>query len=77
MCFGLIITPATFQRLMDSVLRGLRPEKVLVYLDDVICFSRTFEEHLESLRQVFMRLKDASLKISLNKYNFGVSQVTY
>ena len=64
MPFGLINAPATFQRLMDSVLRGLKPERVLVYLDDLIIFNRTFEGHLESLRQVFSRLRDASLKLN-------------
>ena len=51
--FGLCNAPATFSRLMDRVLSGLHWETCLIYLDDIIVFSTTWEEHLARLRQVF------------------------
>ena len=53
MPFGLCNAPATFQRLMESVLSGLTCEKCLVYLDDVLVRGHTFQEHLSNLREVF------------------------
>jgi hypothetical protein len=49
---------------MERVLSGLTWETCLVYLDDIIIFSRTFENHLANLREVFERLKEAHLKLS-------------
>ena len=60
--FGLCNAPATFSRLMDRVLAGLHWETCLFYLDDIIVFSSTWEEHLARLRQVFERLRHANLK---------------
>ncbi|GBM86428.1 Transposon Ty3-I Gag-Pol polyprotein [Araneus ventricosus] len=51
MPFGLCNAPATFERLMETVLRGLSSEACLVYLDDIIIVGRTFEEHLNNLRK--------------------------
>ena len=51
--FGLCNAPATFSRLMDLVLAGLHWETCLLYLDDIIVFAATWEEHLARLRQVF------------------------
>ena len=56
MPFGLTNAPATFQRMMDLILSGLLYEICLVYIDDIIVFSRTFEEHLTNLETVFKRL---------------------
>lgn len=67
MPFGLCNAPATFQRLMDIVLSGLNFEVCLVYLDDVIIFSRTPEQHLERMSQVLQRLRDAGLKLKPRK----------
>jgi hypothetical protein len=55
MPFGLCNAPVTFERLMESVLRGLTYEACLVYLDDVIVIGRTFQQQLDNL-QVFQRL---------------------
>ena len=62
MHFGLCNAPATFQWLMEHVLAGLHWSTCLVYLDDVIVFSTTAEEHLGRLRAVCLRLKYAGLK---------------
>ena len=53
MPFGLTGAPATFCRLKDLVLGGLKFKGVVVYLDDVQIYSKSFEEHLSLLRQVF------------------------
>ncbi len=55
MLMGLTNAPPTFQRLMELVLRGLHWKVCLVYLDDVLLFSKTFSEHLNSLEEVFSR----------------------
>ena len=60
--FGVKNGPPTCQRLMESVLRGLLWESCLIYVDDIIIFSNTFEQHLVHLREVFQRLKDANMK---------------
>lgn len=67
MPFGLCNAGSTFQRLMDMVMAGLAFEMCLVYLDDVIVFSTTIEEHFERLRSVLSRLKDAGLKLKPSK----------
>ena len=50
MPFGLTCTPSVYQRLMDLVLCGVTYETCLVYLDDIIVFSRDFDSHIERLR---------------------------
>lgn len=64
---GLCNAPATFQRLMDIVMSGLNFETCLVYLDDVIVFGGSWEEHIERLGSVFQRLKSANLKLKPSK----------
>ena len=76
MPFGLQGAPATFQRLMDRVLRGL-DEFAADYLDDVVVFSSTWEEHLEHLQKVMQRLRDAGLTVKLKKYQFEMDHCVY
>lgn len=52
MPFGLTNAPATFQRLMEGVLRGLTRKSCLVYIDDILVTGETFAQHLENLREV-------------------------
>ncbi|KAK8772958.1 hypothetical protein V5799_012507 [Amblyomma americanum] len=61
--FGLCSAPATFQRMMDTVLADLKWQSCLVYLDDVVIFSDTFEEHLRRLRAVFEAIRSAGLSL--------------
>ena len=75
--FGLCNAPATFSRLMDRVLVGLHWETCLFYLDDIIVFSSTWEEHLAQLRQVFERLRHTNLKLGANKCTFAAKEVNY
>ena len=77
MPFGLTNAPPTFQRLMECVLAGLSGDHCLVYLDDIIVFSKTFEEHLQRLRSVLDRLRTAGLKLKLKKCHFAKQQITY
>ena len=63
MPFGLTGAPAIFQRLMDVVMSGLNLEVCLVYLDDIIVYSRDVDTHLNRLRPVFERLQVDGLKL--------------
>lgn len=77
MPFGLCNAPATFERLMDTVLKGLSWDTCLVYLDDVIVVGKTFQDHLKNLEQVFRRLRDANLKLSPKKCHLFRNKVNY
>ena len=75
MPFGLRNAPPTFQRYMNIVLEGL--QNVLVYIDDIIIFTETYEKHLQVIRQVFTRLLQYGLIINLEKSEFCQTKVTY
>jgi len=70
MPFGLCNAGATFQRLMDIVMSGLHLNICLVYLYDIVVFAKTPEEHLERLKTVFQRLKEAGLRMKPEKCSF-------
>lgn len=61
MPFGLVNAPATLQRLMERVISGLQLDTCLVYLDDIIVFSQSFDEHLDKLQSVFSHLRNVIL----------------
>ena len=63
MPFGLCNAPATFERLMDRVLQGLRWSRCLVYLDDIISFGTTFGDSLDNLMLIFERLRSYGLQL--------------
>ena len=67
MPFGLCNAPATFQRLMDCTMAGLNYEICLLYLDDIIVFSRDLDTHINRLDMVLDRLKQANLKLKPSK----------
>lgn len=77
MPFGLMNAPATFQCLMARVFQNMHFKSVLCYLDDILIYSETFEEHLNHLQEVFQRLKDANLKLHPEKCRFGLDQILY
>ena len=77
MPFGLTNTPATFQCLMESCLGELHLNWCIIYLDDIIVFSKTLEEHLERLRGVSDKLATAGLKLKPSKCEFFKSKITY
>ena len=67
MPFGLTNAPSSFERLMEKVLSGLQYDICLLYLDDIIIKSETFEEHVVNLKKVFDRLRDSNLRLSPKK----------
>lgn len=81
MPFGLTNAPAVFQRLMQQVLSNLKTDNerdfAEVYIDDVLIFSETLEEHLQHLRLVFERLERAGLKLKPSKCHFLRESVEY
>ena len=77
MPFGLCNAPATFERLMEAVLGGLHWNSLLVYLDDVIIFGKTFEQELKRLQEVFERFRGANLKLNPKKCQLFKKEVQY
>lgn len=75
--FGLCSAPATFQRMMDTVLSGLKWQSCLVYLDDVVIFSATFEQHIERLRLVLEAIRSANLTIKPEKCQFAFEELRF
>jgi len=75
--FGLCNAGSTFQRVMDLALNGLNFNMCLVYLDDIIVFSATVEEHLNRLRKIFDRLRAANLKLKSSKCSLMRSEVKF
>ena len=77
MLYGLCNAPATFQRLMQNCLGELNLTYALVYLDDVIVYSKTEEEHLRRLQAVFERFHEHGLKLKPSKCRFLRKQITF
>ena len=77
MPFGLCNAPATFQRLMENVLAGLARDKCIIYLDDILVIGRTLQEHMENLRLVFTRLRQAGLKLKPSKCKLMQREVQF
>ena len=77
MPFGLKNAPATFQRLMDTVLSGLKWKGLLVYMDDIIIYSATPQEHLVILADTLERLANIGLKINPSKTTLVRQEVNY
>ena len=77
MPFGLTNALATFQCLMETCLGEMHLKWCIIYLDDIIVFSKTPEEHIERLRGVFEKLAAAGLRLKPSKCEFFKSRVTY
>ncbi|CAM5173325.1 unnamed protein product, partial [Eretmochelys imbricata] len=74
--FGLKGAPATFQRLVDQLLRGMESFAV-AYIDDICVFSQTWEDHVSQVRQVLDRLQGAGLTVKAEKCKVGMAEVSY
>lgn len=77
MPFGLKNAPATFQRVMDNVLKELINKICFVYMDDIIVFSTSLQEHLVNLKTVFQKLRESNLKVQLDKSEFLRKEVAF
>ncbi len=75
MAFGMRNAPVTFQRLMQRVLSGVKNCKS--YLDDLVIYSNSWEDHVTRLDLVFSRLAEASLTMNLSKCEFAKAVITY
>ncbi len=74
---GITNAPSTFQRLMEQCMGDLNRREVLVFIDDLIVFSKTLEEHEARLLQVLERLRDYGLKLSPKNCKFFQKSVRY
>ena len=77
MPYGLMNAPVSFQMVMTQVLRGLTWRQCLIYLDDILVFSETFDDHLSHLEQIFSRLRQANLKLKPSKCDFVAKEIKY
>lgn len=77
MPFGLRNAPAAFQRLMDVVLTGMQGKRCFVYLDDIVVYASSLQDHEERLTAVFTQLQKANLKIQPDKCEFLRKEVVY
>ncbi len=77
MPFGLTSAPATFQRLMERCMGEMNLKECLVYLDDIIIFSKTFDDHIQHLEAAFKRLERNNLKLKGSKCEFFKTSVLY
>ena len=77
MPFGISNGPAFFSELMNKVLQGIQHKFTLAYLDDVLIYSKTWDEHLEHIQTVFDRLRNAGLKLKMTKCEFLKQEVNY
>jgi hypothetical protein len=71
MPFGLCNAPTTFMRVMNDVFRPFLDDFVIVYLDDILIFSGTWDEHVRHVKQVLDTLQREKLYVKLSKCEFG------
>ncbi|CAI7908030.1 unnamed protein product [Closterium sp. NIES-54] len=77
MPFGLTNAPATFQAEMNHILRPLVDECMVVYLDDILIYSRDMKQHIEHLRRVFEMLRRENFYVKLSKSEFALKKVQF
>ncbi|WVZ94694.1 LOW QUALITY PROTEIN: hypothetical protein U9M48_040559 [Paspalum notatum var. saurae] len=77
MPFGLTNAPATFQAAMNTIFQPLLRKSVLVFVDDILIYSRTLEEHIQHLQQVFQILAEHQFFLKLSKCTFATQSLEY
>jgi hypothetical protein len=77
MSLGLKNAPAIFQALMDQVRGSLRYTCAIAYLDDIIIYSTSRQQHLTHLKLVLQQLRSANLSLNIKKCSFGLERVNY
>jgi hypothetical protein len=77
MPFGLTNVPATFMRMMDDILRPFTNNFVVVYLDDILIYNKSWAKHLHHIQQVMYTLWQHKLYANLEKLSFGMDRVHY
>ena len=77
MPFGLCNAPATFQALMNDILRAFLRQFVLVFFDDILIYSSTWADHLRHLCAVFLVLRQHRLFVKRSKCAFGIDYISY
>ena len=77
MPFGLLNAPATFQRLMETCLGDLNLQWCIIYLDDIVIFSKDLASHLERLEAAFQKLEEEGLKLKPSKCELFQRQLAY
>ena len=77
MHFILNNAPPTFMRYMDDLLQPFIDKCVIIYFDDILVFSRSWEEHFKQLRQVFDTLQQHRLYLNMDKCSFMMTNIKY
>lgn len=77
MPFGLTNAPATYQRLMEELFGDINHKECVIFLDDIVVYAPTFEEHLKRLKHVFEKIKDSGMLLSPKKCHFCRKQTKY
>ena len=75
--FGLKNAFPTFQRLMNEILREYLDEFVIVYIDDLLIYSKSYEEHIEHIRKIFEKLREVNLMVKLKKCKFCMPSIEF
>ena len=75
--FNLTNAPATFMRYMDDLLQPFIGKLYIVYLDDILIFSRSWEEYVKKIQQVFDTLQQHQLYLSMDKCSFAMTNIKY
>ena len=75
--FGMTNSGATFERVMELALKGLQWHTCIIYIDDVIIFAKSYDEHIDRLKSVLERFRHANLKLKAKKCELVKSEVTF